>query len=91
LHIIARGEFKPCFLAIFFYTGISRLGDGMALYKTKSTPPNYFSIVQHLRANRRVLVQLLAIRFTNNGFDKEGNLWNGTTIWKVIEEDIQEA
>ncbi|KAN0070941.1 hypothetical protein V8E54_011106 [Elaphomyces granulatus] len=33
--------------------------------------PNYFSIVRHLRANRRVLVQLLASRFTNNGFDEE--------------------
>ena len=30
-------------------------------------------------------MQLLASRFTNNGFDEEGNLWNGTASWKVIE------
>jgi len=38
---------------------------------------NYFSIVRHLRANRKVMVHLLASRFANNGFDEEGNLWNG--------------
>jgi hypothetical protein len=54
----------------------------------KSTP-DYFAIVRHLRANRRVLVHLLASRFTDNGFDKEGDLWNGTASWKVVEEDMQ--
>jgi len=34
---------------------------------------------------------LLASRFANNGFDEEGNLWNGTASWKVVEEDIQEG
>jgi hypothetical protein len=34
-------------------------------------------------------VHLLASRFTDNGFDKEGDLWNGTASWKVVEEDMQ--
>jgi len=73
---------------MFLYTGISRLGDGLALYTgdsgdpvfcgwVKKSTPNYFSIVRHLRANRKVMVHLLASRFANNGFDEEGNLWNG--------------
>jgi hypothetical protein len=57
----------------------------------KKSTPNYFSIVRHLRANRKVMVHLLASRFANNGFDEEGNLWNGTASWKVVEEDIQEG
>jgi hypothetical protein len=28
------------------------------------------------------MVHLLASRFGNNGFDEEGNLWNGTASWK---------
>jgi hypothetical protein len=42
-------------------------------------------------ANRRVLVHLLASRFTDDGFDEERNLWNGTASWKVVEEDIEEV
>jgi len=89
---------------MFLYTGISRLGDGLALYTgdsgdpvfcgwVKKSTPNYFSIVRHLRANRKVMVHLLASRFANNGFDEEGNLWNGTASWKVMEEeeDVQEG
>ena len=57
----------------------------------KKSTPNYFTIVGHLRANRRVLVHLLASRFTDDGFDKEGNLWNGTASWKVVEEDMEEV
>jgi len=53
---------------MFLYTGITRLGDGMALYTGDSGDPvfrgwlkseeehYYFAIVRHLRANRRVLV-----------------------------------
>jgi len=87
---------------MFLYTGITRLGDGMALYTgdsgdpvfrgwLKKSTPNYFAIVGYLRANRRVLVHLLASQFTDDGFDEEGNLWNGTASWKVVEEDMEEV
>jgi hypothetical protein len=86
---------------MLLYTGIPQLGNGMALYTgdsgdpvfrgwLKKSTPNYFSIVQHLRTNRRVLVHLLASRFANNGFDEEGNLWNGTASWKLVEEEVME-
>jgi hypothetical protein len=66
---------------MFLYTGISRLGDGMALYMGDSgdpvfcgwlqkSTPDYFAIVRHLRADRRVLVRLLVSRFTDGCVEK---------------------
>jgi hypothetical protein len=59
---------------MFLYTGISKLGDGLALYTgdsgdpvfrgwVKKSTPNFLSIDRHLRANRKVMVHLLASRF----------------------------
>ena len=57
----------------------------------KKSTPDYFAIVRHLRANRGILVHLLASLFANDGFYEEGNLWNGTASWKVMEDDVQEV
>jgi hypothetical protein len=41
-----------------------------------------------MHIGKRVLVHLLPSEWTNKGFDKEGNLWNGHATWKLVEEDI---
>jgi hypothetical protein len=75
------------------------LGDGLAIYTgniadpvfhgwLKKSTPCYTTIGQHMHAGKRVLVHLLPSEWTNKGFDKEGNLWNGHATWKLVEEDI---
>jgi hypothetical protein len=54
----------------------------------KKSTPDYAAIEQHMRAGRTIQVHLLASKWSNKGFDKVGNLWNGHATWKLIEEDI---
>jgi len=83
---------------MFLYTGITRLGDGMALYTggsgdpvfrgwLKKSTPNYFAIDRHLWANRRVLVHLLASRLQTTVLIRKGTSGMGQRtgrLWRNI-------